>query len=382
MFGWGKKTITLAPEHSSEGDGYVGRSWRVRGAGKSKLIFHSVPEALSDFLIPEDCGDHILVLALLHGMRNKAKIRVEGQVSSTLLAGLDLLQDIWAGWRPGVYHKVDLQAAREREMPTSPIDRTLVAFSGGVDAAYSLFKALQAAPDPSKIAAIQVQGFDIPLDQDQAYAGAREKALAMLASTSASLIALRTNSRSLKLDWEDSFGLHVCACFLLLQRGARRGIIGSPGRKLDQFIYPLGSTHLTDHLASTAAMDIVHDGSERDRSEKIAWLAEHSNVGPHLRVCWQGIQKDRNCGVCEKCLRTKLNFWSVGLPHPPSLPGPLIREDVLALIVDNQRKLVDMENILHHGKNRYQPSDPILRAVAEVVERGRQLLKELGALPI
>jgi hypothetical protein len=40
----------------------------------------------------------------------------------------------------------------------------------------------------------------------------------------------------------------------------------------------------------------------------------------NLRVCWQGELEDRNCGVCEKCIRTKLNFLATGSSIPSCFP--------------------------------------------------------------
>jgi hypothetical protein len=36
----------------------------------------------------------------------------------------------------------------------------------------------------------------------------------------------------------------------------------------------------------------------------------------HLRVCWEGEEKDSNCCVCEKCIRNILTFRAMGLPIP------------------------------------------------------------------
>ena len=60
----------------------------------------------------------------------------------------------------------------------------------------------------------------------------------------------------------------------------------------------------------------MHDGAAYNRTEKvkeiIAWPAAVKN----LRVCWQGILQDKNCGQCEKCIRTQLNFLATGNPIP------------------------------------------------------------------
>ena len=46
--------------------------------------------------------------------------------------------------------------------------------------------------------------------------------------------------------------------------------------------------------------------------KKVNEISEWKVGVENLRVCWQGVLNDRNCGKCEKCIRTKLNFLACG----------------------------------------------------------------------
>ncbi len=51
-------------------------------------------------------------------------------------------------------------------------------------------------------------------------------------------------------------------------------------------------------------MRLVHDGAGYSRTEKVGFVAQHPVATKALKVCWQGKERGRNCGVCEKCVRT------------------------------------------------------------------------------
>ena len=53
----------------------------------------------------------------------------------------------------------------------------------------------------------------------------------------------------------------------------------------------------------------------------------------NLRVCWQGELKDRNCGKCEKCVRTKLNFLACNRDVPEYFPESVSIEKILQRVV-------------------------------------------------
>jgi 7-cyano-7-deazaguanine synthase in queuosine biosynthesis len=65
---------------------------------------------------------------------------------------------------------------------------------------------------------------------------------------------------------------------------------------------PDGSNFITDPLWSSGYTQIIHDGADSRRNDKIKFIAENSNALSILRVCWQ--DKGYNCGQCSKCLRT------------------------------------------------------------------------------
>lgn len=170
-------------------------------------------------------------------MEKGASLDIRDSVSSKLLDGVEQLQEIWNRWRPERYKRINIQCEREqrrksiRGKESLPRADGLFAFSGGVDATFTLMRHFygDAGRQTVKLkAALLIQGFDIPYTSDQDYKGAYQRAGRILEECpGVDLIGLRTNSRALGQEWEDSFGLQLGACFLTLQSNYSHALKGS-----------------------------------------------------------------------------------------------------------------------------------------------------------
>ncbi|MEA1050963.1 hypothetical protein U5801_14260 [Lamprobacter modestohalophilus] len=367
------KPLVLKPGGLAHEEGWMRLDWRLEGDDSGDIVLsHSVSESQHACL--DDCerGDHALCAVLLKAMQQGQDIIIEGQVSPRLLDGLDTLQAVWQRWRPRRYRRVNIHAAEESEAPPISGERpTVFAFSGGVDASFSLFRHLQGHAGRNNRkpgAALLVHGMDIPLDRDDFYNNAAARAERMLEDTGVPLIRMRSNSRQLRQDWEDSFGLQLSACFLVLQQAFAYAVRGS-GEPYDTLVLPWGSTPLTDPLCSTAAMQSEHDGCAFDRTEKVHWLSTHTHITSELRVCWAGENLDRNCGECEKCVRTMLNFWATGLPIPSAFPNQLTANLVRSIRPRNEAQLREVRSLYRHAQQHHSEQDAILGSLRGVLYR-------------
>lgn len=97
----------------------------------------------------------------------------------------------------------------------------------------------------------------------------------------------------------------------------------------------LGSTPVADHLMSGDLIQLVHDGAGYSRTEKVARLADCPLAVERLKVCCSGRDPSTNCGRCEKCLRTMLNFLAAGRDVPSSLRGKPTVWRILRMRVEN-----------------------------------------------
>src|SRR4030095_4191404 len=70
-----------------------------------------------------------------------------------------------------------------------------------------------------------------------------------------------------------------------------------------------------DPLWSSSAVEIVNDGSETRKLDKIRAIADWPLVHRHLRVCYQTRDGALNCGRCRKCVGAQIRFEIFGKRH-------------------------------------------------------------------
>lgn len=271
---------------------------------------------------------------------------------------------------------VTLSADEEVECDQPPVGRTgLFTFSGGVDGTFSLLRH-HAGHDLGRgrippEAALLVAGLDIPQERQDVFDAVAEQAERMLRHTQVPLLRITTNFRQLGQAWEDAYGLGLASCMLLLSGQFAFGVKGG-GEPYERLIFPWGSTPLTDPLVRTESFGVVHDGADHDRTEKVEWLVRNAPPGvvERLRVCWEGPSLDRNCGRCEKCVRTALNFWAAGVTDAAPASLPLTRRLVRRVVPRNDIQLAELVSLDEHAATRHPQGDPLRRAVRRAVVRG------------
>jgi hypothetical protein len=103
-------------------------------------------------------------------------------------------------------------------------------------------------------------------------------------------------------------------------------------------LLPWGSHPVTDPLWGNGAVRLVQHGLEVGRVDKLRRIGREAEALALLRVC-PGF-RDYSCGVCEKCLRTRVALRLLGLRSPNLAPlGSAL--SVLRLRVDSERSRVN-----------------------------------------
>lgn len=288
-----------------------------------------VPPETFWFRLPARCQKHVtdsldpFVLGVIFiAMSRGADLHVQGRVSPSLLKNLDEFQNAWQVWRPEVYRRVNIHADCETEEPRAITGEAVQMFSGGLDSCFTAWRharKLCGRRSENVTAAVMAHGFDIPLNETGVFERAAENSRAMVASLGLELIPASCNIRDFGVDWEDAHGSALAACLQLLRGRFSTGMIAG-SHVYSHLRFPWGSNPVTDPLFSCDAQRIVYDGAEHARSEKARLVADWPEAMQRLRVCWEGPQKDRNCGKCLRCVSTAFTFAAEKKPVPASLP--------------------------------------------------------------
>jgi hypothetical protein len=317
-------------------------------------------------------GDVLAAALLPLAMTRREPLRIEAPVSDRLRRNLDTAQDILVRWIPGA-RRMDVQAHRPPAAGAMPGGRGVGAFfTGGVDSFYTLLKNLREHPagDGALTHLVYVEGFDLHPSQRALLEQTREHLEAVARSTGRRLVWVRTNLRRLtdrRVRWDDMHGAALGAAGQAVSGVVRRVLVPST------FAYHqprfLGSHPLLDHCWSGEGLEVVHDGAERTRGEKIAgWIASSDLALAHLRICWENRHGALNCGECDKCVRTMTALAAAGvLDRCRTFSVPLRAHNVLRM------RSTRVGALMHFADNR--------RLLA-VAPPGRRLLLVRAAVVI
>ncbi|MDZ7961989.1 MAG: hypothetical protein RMY34_29650 [Aulosira sp. DedQUE10] len=305
-------------------------------------------------LLTQSC-DSFVVGIIFMAMSQATDVLVHGEVSPSLLQNLEEFQAVWSCWRPNHYQQVEITVDIEREHSVvNRPERAISAFSGGLDSCFTAFRHSRGKCGRSQRplqAGLMVHGFDIPLIEQESFDRAVQKSKLTLASLGLELIPMATNFRDFKQNWEDTHGIAVASCLMLLQGGYSIGLIPSsdPYHAVD-LSWGWGSNPLTDPLLSSSTFPIIHDGGAFSRPAKLMRIVEWPEALQNLRVCWEGKRKDRNCGYCEKCVQAILTFRVLELGLPPCFENDVTNQEIARVL--KKYLLIEYAPILAIAKDR------------------------------
>lgn len=298
--------------------------------------------------------DPVALALVARAMSYRQDLHVAGPVSRTLLGNLEEFVDTWSRWRPDLFGPVAIAADEEVDdlgaaRPHASLGVT--AFSGGLDSTYALVahrRGLLGRRGRDVIGAVLVQGFDVGLDEDEAFARARTSAAAITDELGVPLTTIRTNWKEVAAtDWQMTFGSATAAILHLFADRAGTAIMAADNT-YDRLTLPWGSNPITSPMLSSGRMALTWTGGRLRRTEKAAVVGDVPSVRRHLRVCWEGPDHGRNCGRCEKCVRTKLNLLAAGVGEIEAL-GPLDLDLLASQDVSADHVRVYYEGLLDEG---------------------------------
>jgi len=317
----------------------------------------------------DDCDAYLLAI-VMDAMKENKNIEVKGGVSKQLLSNIVEYQAAWNKWLPNIYSQIDITCDYIRD-DIKKVPGAICAFSGGVDSTFSVWRhsQLKCSHRSQKINLSSiVHGFDIPLNDKTAFNNARSRSQKALSDVGINLMPIETNYRRIsRVNWEHSFSCALVATLSNFKNVAGTCIVGS-SEPYDSLVIPWGSSPITDHLLSSGEFVVIHDGASHSRTEKVKEISTWKAGAENLRVCWQGDLKDRNCGVCEKCVRTKLNFLAVKAPIPTCFPKSNIINDLNGVALNNDVVRAEWRQLYEiAGKNRIE--EPWVQKLPAIINR-------------
>ncbi|MFT3733126.1 MAG: hypothetical protein QM780_17190 [Hyphomicrobium sp.] len=346
----------------------------VHSGGKLPDLFYEIRPRAGAAPPEFDGGDFALIAMLPIAMNAMTDLHAEFAVDSTLLDGLDHYQEIWHSWRPDLFKKkIKITTAGETSRPPSSHQAAVAAFSSGLDSTFTLSRHVNndaGRATRNVRTAVMVHGFDMPLEAESGFETLARNGSAICSELGVDLVTVKTNWRRIIPNWEMTFGAGLSS--VLQQFSKRHDVALVATEESYQNCFPVwGNSFWTDRFFSSSRLKIESDGGAYDRIERARYVGRHRALIPHLRVCWVGPRTGENCGVCPKCVLTKLNFVAAGVSRPWPFPQELTAELVRAMPLRTRWQRQFLELILSKMKDNPEVDPEIVEAVAERLDIDR-----------
>lgn len=191
-------------------------------------------------------------------------------------------------------------------------------FSGGVDAFNTLLNHIDEKPS-----LVTVLGADVELNNEEAWKNILNHIKLVAEEYRLNYNTIKSNFRDFidyniineyiskftNEDWWHGFqhGIGVISLAAPIAFLEKKNIIyfASTFRYVDKNV-TCASHYTIDNYLKFCGVDVIHDGAEFDRQEKVHNIVEFCKKNKkrvHLRVCWKE-KNGNNCCQCEKCWRT------------------------------------------------------------------------------
>lgn len=300
---------------------------------------------------PLEVHDFAIVAALFVAMREGRPIHIDGPVTATLLRNIEEFQEAWALWRSS-FRRVPVTADQILAVQQPASRRGVFAVSGGVDGTFALLRhhgghaGLRTA---RPVCAMVVHGFDIPLQEPRAFEHAHRSISDVTSALGIPLATVRTNWRELfSKEWNMEYHIALAACLFQFRGLANVGVSGAC-EDYGHLVLPWGSNPVTNNLLAGGGFDLHTEGGGFTRTQRVRLICDYPEVARKLRVCWEGPITGGNCGHCEKCIRTKLNFMANGF-EPLCFDDRPTQLEILRLTTRNVAQLALLKEIVASAK--------------------------------
>lgn len=343
-------------------------SFEVRYGSTSKSVTFEFPARLETTSRP----DPLLPACLFPAMSLGDEVHLPPGVSRRLLDSSTFIQNVLLNWdharhlKAPTFRRAAIHAQHPEAGAATRSTATACFFTGGVDSFHS---ALTHRDDIDAL--VYVYGFDVRLDDHTLRAQVSQHLHDAADLLELPLIEVVTDLRSFAdecgVGWEDYHGAALATVAHLFGPTFGRWLI--PATTTYTRLYALGSHPLLDPRWSSECVEIVHDGADATRVEKLRKISKHEAPRRHLRVCWENRNGDYNCGRCEKCLRTAVAARAAGVSdHFATLRAPRLHEIARVKLGGVGANWIDSrDELIRTG------SDPLLKAAIDLVMGRRQV---------
>jgi hypothetical protein len=240
-------------------------------------------------------------------------IQINRPIDPQVATNAERLSRIWEMWVPGLYRSITVSGngtwsrMRQTRLPRIHL------YSGGVDSTFAILK--HSHPQKYSYAAT-VFGLDYrgPVAANN-FAKLIAKTAPLLEKLNYQRIIIHTNA--LCKPQRLTHGFTFASCLFLLSELFEEGTLTADRTPAQDLVtHPWGTNHVTNQYLTGSDFAVRTICSDASRIEKLAAISASQVALPFLSVCRRSNVLPANCGVCNKCIRTKAMLLAVtgGVP--------------------------------------------------------------------
>ncbi|MEL6552372.1 MAG: hypothetical protein AAFQ63_02745 [Cyanobacteria bacterium J06621_11] len=295
--------------------------WETSDRQNADIYFGTPKEFTQDI----NCDPHaFLVACVMPAMRfGEERIYIDAEICPELKEGLETVVTWMKNWYGGNRQPVRIEAKplEKRPNPETP-ERAGFFFSGGVDSLSTLrnnrlrFPKTHPGYIKDGFMIYGIEGYESSEAEEQLEAfNLHLQAIDNVArAADIELIPVYTNIKSLEEDWEfwrnEFQGAALAAVGHVFAKRVTKVSIGSTFDIAS--LEPWGSHPVIDLNFSSSYLHIHHDGVAMSRLDKVKLISNWQVALDNVKVCFTNSPKQLNCGVCEKCIRTRTALLALG----------------------------------------------------------------------
>ena len=253
-------------------------------------------------------AEPFLTMGLLVAMARGESLELDAGLTASprLLAGLDHLQSVFSTWNRDL--RTATVSAAAAPPPPGPTGVGAF-FSGGVDSLYTF------AERQAEIThLVHLHGFDYRRQNRALAEEAEAENRAFASAHGRQVVSVESNFRELYEEHRIHANVYHGAVLAGVGQALGFSRVFVPASFPWSQLVPWGSHPVTDPSWSTESVEILHHGNEARRLDKLRRIADLPGALDLLRVC--PTNTVYSCGVCEKCLRTRVSLRLLGLTSP------------------------------------------------------------------
>lgn len=319
-----RNTIEALPERHMTEHGLEVKARLVSELGEK--VFTTVIGGVENESQVTTLMDPWLRLLIFDMMEVGGDWEVRGTVSKSCLRNMERFNDYW--------HSIDSTCAIVHLHAENVFDDSaeatdngaLLPFSGGLDASYTAYRHTHHLAGHKNLdikAALMVHGADIPLDKQEQFDAALHHNQEMLADLGVHKVhVIRTDYHTMStqnFDWGYHTHMAVLIGLASFLSPMYKNVVTGSSSPFPVVPKKWGDNPISDYMLGSRIFEVHTDDFSKSRTEKAELVCNWKVGMEKLRVCWESSLDGtgtHNCGHCEKCIRTNLNFLACGVQLP------------------------------------------------------------------